>query len=158
MRDLDPSLHHASYARRANRRVADGMPTDKRGGAPAGLRRLVADEPSKAVTSAAVREFVHPTDDRMITLREAATLQTFPGTFRFAGSRTEIATMIGNAIPPAFAAALGSAVLDTLEQPQGAVDGQLIDFVVTHAEAMSPALAKTVALVEQRYNRASTLF
>ena len=155
MRDLDPSLHHASFARRANRRVADGMPTEKRGGAPAGLRRLIADEPSKAITSAAVREFVHPTADRMITLREAAILQTFPADFQFIGTRSEIATMIGNAIPPAFAAALGSAVLETLRQPQGESRGQLTDFIVTHADAMSPALAKTVSLVNQRYSTVS---
>jgi DNA (cytosine-5)-methyltransferase 1 len=155
MRDLDPSLHHASYARRANRRVADGVPTERRGGAPAGLRRLVANEPSKAITSAAVREFVHPTEDRMLTLREAAILQTFPVDFEFSGTRSEIATMIGNAIPAAFAAALGSAVLETLERPQGDVRGELVDFVVTHAEAMSPALAKTVKFVNERYGAAS---
>ena len=157
MRDLDPSLHHASYARRANRRVADGMPTEKRGGAPAGLRRLVASEPSKAITSAAVREFVHPPQDRMITLREAAILQTFPAGFQFIGTRSEISTMIGNAIPPVFAAALGSAVLETLAQPAVEAQGQLTDFIVTHAEAMSPALAKTVNLVNQRYNLVSTM-
>jgi DNA (cytosine-5)-methyltransferase 1 len=154
MRDLDPSLRHTSYERRANRRVADGMPTERRGGAPAGIRRLVAGEPSKAITSAAVREFVHPTEDRMITLREAATLQTFPRNFQFVGNRAEVATMIGNAIPPAFAAALGSAVLATLEQPRSEAFGQVTDFIVTHAEAMSPALAKTVALVTERYGRA----
>ncbi|WP_170127479.1 DNA cytosine methyltransferase [Kineococcus rhizosphaerae] len=155
MRDLDSSLHHASYARRANRRVGDGMPTEKRGGAPAGLRRLVSGEPSKAITSAAVREFVHPTENRMITLREAAILQTFPADFHFSGNRSEIATMIGNAIPAAFAAALGSAVLETLKRPPGDVRGELIDFIVTHAEAMSPALAKTVRLVNQRYSSTS---
>lgn len=156
MRDLDPALHHASYARRANRRVADGMPTEKRGGAPAGLRRLIGNEPSKAITSAATREFVHPTENRMITLREASILQTFPADFQYVGSRSEIATMVGNAIPPAFAAALGSAVLETLEQPKREVRGELTDFIVTHAEAMSPALARTVGLVNQRYNRVSS--
>lgn len=155
MRDLDPSLRHASYARRANRRVADGMPTEKRGGAPAGLRRLVATEPSKAITSAAIREFVHPTENRLLTLREAATLQTFPVNFQFIGTRSEISTMIGNAIPPAFAAALGSAVFETLARPQREVQGELTDFIVTHAEAMSPALRRTVNLVNQRYNRLS---
>jgi DNA (cytosine-5)-methyltransferase 1 len=90
----------------------------------------------------------------MITLREAATLQTFPRNFQFVGNRAEVATMIGNAIPPAFAAALGSAVLATLEQPRSEAFGQVTDFIVTHAEAMSPALAKTVALVTERYGRA----
>ena len=156
MRDLNPALRHESYNRRANRRVADGMPSARRGGAPAGLRRLIASEPSKAITSAAARELVHPFEQRMISLREAALLQTFPENFRFLGNLTEIATMIGNAIPPLFAEALGKAVLRTLEQPEGESFGQLTEFIVTQAEAMSPALARTVALVESRYVNTST--
>ena len=151
MRDLHPDLRHQSYNRRANRRVADGTPTERRGGAPAGLRKLVAEEPSKAITSAAVREFVHPFDRRMITLREAAVLQTFSPEFAFIGTKAEVATMIGNAIPPVFAQALGRAVIETLDQPETEAVGGIADFVVTHAEAMSPALARTVTLVQQRY-------
>ena len=155
MRDLKGDLQHPSYARRANRRVADGTPTEHRGGAPAGLRRLVSSEPSKAITSAAVREFIHPHENRMLTLREAATLQTFPPDFRFLGNRSEIATLIGNAIPPRFAQALGAAVMASLQQPEVDDEGYIHHFVVTHAEALSPALARTVALVENRYRHAS---
>ena len=43
--------------------------------------------------------FAHPEQDRAITLREAALLQTFPKRYRFAGSRYEIARQIGNAVP-----------------------------------------------------------
>lgn len=43
--------------------------------------------------------FAHPEDDRAITLREAALLQTFPSGYRFAGSNADIATQIGNAVP-----------------------------------------------------------
>lgn len=107
MRDLPESLQHDSYARRANRRVADGVATEKRGGAPAGLRRLLGDEPSKAITSAAIREFIHPVDDRPLTLRECATIQTFPEDFHFSGTVTDRATLIGNAIPPKFGEVLG---------------------------------------------------
>lgn len=46
---LEP-LVSVGYRRRAFRRVKDGTPTEKRGGAPAGLRRLCPDEPAKAVT------------------------------------------------------------------------------------------------------------
>lgn len=45
--------------------------------------------------------FAHPEDDRAITLREAAALQTFPDSFRFKGSPKEIAMQIGNAVPVA---------------------------------------------------------
>ena len=43
--------------------------------------------------------FGHPRDDRAVTLREAARLQTFPDEYRFLGSSKEIATQIGNAVP-----------------------------------------------------------
>ena len=53
MRDLPEELWHDSYRRRAYRRVMDGTAVEKRGGAPSGVRRLRADEPSKAITGAA---------------------------------------------------------------------------------------------------------
>ena len=43
--------------------------------------------------------FGHPRDDRAVTLREAARLQTFPDNYRFLGNSKEIATQIGNAVP-----------------------------------------------------------
>ncbi|MGA0201315.1 MAG: DNA cytosine methyltransferase [Prochlorotrichaceae cyanobacterium] len=43
--------------------------------------------------------FAHPRDDRAITLREAALLQTFPSYYKFIGNRTAIATQLGNAVP-----------------------------------------------------------
>lgn len=43
--------------------------------------------------------FAHPDQDRAITLREAARLQTFPKKYRFAGNKSEIARQIGNAVP-----------------------------------------------------------
>lgn len=48
--------------------------------------------------------FLHPQDDRVISLREAALLQTFPKNYHFPAdqSRDKIALMIGNALPPEF--------------------------------------------------------
>lgn len=43
--------------------------------------------------------FAHPEDDRAITAREAALLQTFPAHYQFAGSWGDIQTQIGNAVP-----------------------------------------------------------
>lgn len=43
--------------------------------------------------------FAHPEQDRAITLREAALLQTFPETYRFFGNGAQIARQIGNAVP-----------------------------------------------------------
>jgi DNA (cytosine-5)-methyltransferase 1 len=48
--------------------------------------------------------FIHPTENRAITLREAALLQTFPGDYEFSleKGKESVALMIGNALPPEF--------------------------------------------------------
>jgi DNA (cytosine-5)-methyltransferase 1 len=43
--------------------------------------------------------YAHPDDDRAITLREAARLQTFADSYQFAGSAKDIAVQVGNAVP-----------------------------------------------------------
>ena len=50
--------------------------------------------------------FMHPEKNRAITAREAALLQTFPGNYKFPAdiSKTSIALIIGNALPPNSAA------------------------------------------------------
>lgn len=158
MRDLPEDLWHESYSKRANRRVSDGTPSERRGGAPAGLRRLRRDEPSKAITSSAIREFVHPTANRTLTLREAARLQTFDDTFQFHGTANDQATLIGNAIPPRFAAVLSAAVHEHVTAASAQADvlpdeGVLVEFTVTKAESMSPALAKVVDAIRTRYRQ-----
>lgn len=55
MKDLPLELQHESFQRRANRRVQDGTPSAKRGGAPSGIKRLVYDEPSLTITGASTR-------------------------------------------------------------------------------------------------------
>src|SRR5262249_29079218 len=57
MRDLPEALQHESFRRRAFRRVMDGTPTERRGGAPSGIKRLKPDEPSKAITGGSCAEF-----------------------------------------------------------------------------------------------------
>jgi DNA (cytosine-5)-methyltransferase 1 len=54
--------------------------------------------------------FVHPDQDRAITLREAALLQTFPLRYQFIGNRREIARQIGNAVPIRMFQSLGPAL------------------------------------------------
>ncbi|MCX6927457.1 MAG: DNA cytosine methyltransferase [Verrucomicrobia bacterium] len=54
--------------------------------------------------------FIHPTQNRSLTPREAARVQSFPDWFRFPESRTQAYRMIGNAVPPLVAEAVGLAV------------------------------------------------
>lgn len=152
MRDLPEELWHASYRRRAFRRVMDGTPSDRRGGAPAGLRRLCSDAPSKAITSGARSEFLHPAADRLLTLRECARIQTFPDSFVFRGTASERALLIGNAVPPRLAYAIACSLrADLAATHNSGLDGSLLSFATTPAEAMSPALARVTELVARRF-------
>lgn len=55
--------------------------------------------------------FIHPTQLRSLTPREAARIQTFPDTFVFPAERTNAFEQIGNAVPPLVGKAVGIAVL-----------------------------------------------
>ncbi|MFW9967726.1 MAG: DNA (cytosine-5-)-methyltransferase [Candidatus Thorarchaeota archaeon] len=54
--------------------------------------------------------FIHPVQDRLISIREAARLQSFPDSYRFLGSTTSMYKQIGNAVPPLLALAIGEQV------------------------------------------------
>ena len=152
MRDLPNQLWHDSYQRRANRRVKDGTPTERRGGAPAGVRRLVPNAPCKAITGGALSEFLHPFEDRNLTLRECARIQTFPDDFIFLGTVSEQAQLIGNAVPPLLATALArNLAIDLASSTQEHDKGGLLSFVPTMSNGMSPALQSTMKLVKSAF-------
>jgi len=154
MRDLPEELRHPSYRRRAFRRVMDGTPTERRGGAPAGLRRLRPDEPSKAITGGARNEFLHPTEDRPLTIRECARLQTFPDDFIFCGTPSEQDQLIGNAVPPALALAIASRLREDLgNEKRAQKEGALLSFVPTMADGCSPALKYVTDRINSRFEQ-----
>jgi DNA (cytosine-5)-methyltransferase 1 len=59
--------------------------------------------------------FIHPVQNRSITPREAARAQSFPDWFTFPEARTHAFRLIGNAVPPLVAEAVGLAVKSFLE-------------------------------------------
>jgi len=61
--------------------------------------------------------FIHPTQTRSLTPREAARVQSFPDTFEFPQERTNAYSEIGNAVPPLVGKAVGLAVAEYLAQP-----------------------------------------
>lgn len=70
--------------------------------------------------------YLHPTQHRPITHREAARIQTFPDSFKFIGTKVEIAKQIGNAVPPLLASRIADCVLAMLLFKRSIHNGQVL--------------------------------
>lgn len=83
--------------------------------------RLFWDRPAITITAYARNpasgRYVHPEQDRGLSIREAALLQSFPSNYKFTGSLDECFRQIGNAVPPAFAASIAGHLLSELQRP-----------------------------------------
>lgn len=83
-------------------------------------RRLKEDQPSYTVTSHVLDELIHPWDDRAITVREAARLQSFPDDYVFTGERnvfhgsdeTSQYEQVGNAVPVLLAKSIAERIIE----------------------------------------------
>lgn len=98
--------------------------TLERRNATAAYGRIRLDQPAPTLTTRcttpACGRFVHPTEDRGISLREAALLQTFPLRYQFSGTHQSLEAQIGNAVPVRMAKALGLAVAALLVEEERA--------------------------------------
>ena len=90
--------------------------------------RMQWDAPAPTLTTQFYRygtgRFGHPEQDRALSLREGALLQTFPEHYQFVppGGKVSfgrIGRHIGNAVPPTLAAAIGKAIIGHLEKESG---------------------------------------
>lgn len=87
-------------------------------------KKLDWDSRSRSITAHIAKDgywYIHPSELRTLTVREAARIQTFPDRFRFAGTRSDAFRQIGNAVPPL----LGQAAAFALQPvPSDAEAGQ----------------------------------
>ena len=83
-------------------------------------KRLSWDGLSRSITAHVAKDgywYIHPAQDRTLSVRETARIQTFPDWFRFAGHRTSQFRQIGNAVPPLLAAEVGRELIAVLAVP-----------------------------------------
>jgi DNA (cytosine-5)-methyltransferase 1 len=101
---------------------------------PSVYGRMSWDKPSPTITTQFYGfgngRFGHPKQNRAITLREGAILQSFPVNFQFAPSDArvnfrEIGKLIGNAVPPALGRAIGKAIIAHIQEPKRTESGSM---------------------------------
>lgn len=81
--------------------------------------RLKPDGYARTITTRfdtpASGQFTLPYQDRCITVREAARLQSFPDDYIFYGSKTEQMLQVGNAVPPKLASSIAKTIMDDIK-------------------------------------------
>jgi DNA (cytosine-5)-methyltransferase 1 len=87
--------------------------------------------------------FIHPVQNRSLTPREAARVQTFPDWFIFPKARTHGFRLIGNAVPPLIAEAVGNAICRFLPSLGASLAGsktRVVTLICDRASARKPAI------------------
>ena len=106
-----------------NRKVKEGLVDEKyylTSGYGNTYGRLERDKPSTTITNnlatpSALR-CIHYEQDRALTPREGARIQSFPDWYCFEGTRTDVARQVGNAVPPLMAIAFANKMINLLNE------------------------------------------
>jgi len=138
--DKNVVYDHVTRAVRDDDRAAFRLmtPDTRYSDLPEELRRYRADtfddkykrhgknELARSITAHIAKDgywYIHPVEERTLTVREAARLQTFPDWYRFTGNRTHAFRQIGNAVPPLLAERIGRAILTALGETESFTPG-----------------------------------
>lgn len=78
-------------------------------------QKLNPDEPSGTVTNVRKSMWVNPYQNRAISVREAARLQSFPDRFVFEGTKDSQYQQVGNAVPPLMAKGIAECLLENMK-------------------------------------------
>lgn len=81
------------------------------------LKKLIENEPSWTILAHIGMDgymYIHPTELRTLSVREAARIQSFPDDFIFIGNQQETYMQVGNAVPPLLGKAVAEEVAKTL--------------------------------------------
>jgi DNA (cytosine-5)-methyltransferase 1 len=82
------------------------------------LKRLDNKKPSWTVIAHIGMDgymYIHPTDNRTLSVREAARIQSFPDSFIFIGNMQDSYVQVGNAVPPLLAKAIAISIRESLD-------------------------------------------
>lgn len=77
------------------------------------LRRMKRNEPSNTIDTGH-RTYFHYAEDRIISVRESARLQSFPDHYFFTGAKQSQYKQVGNAVPPKLAEKVAESIIDYL--------------------------------------------
>lgn len=107
--------------------------------------RLWWDKPSISITAKSSTpscgRFLHPEQNRNISVREAALLQGFPATFQFSGPLVQLYRQIGNAVSPLFATALAEVVRREIEEPSKVLYDAELDILGAGGRSFTSSIA-----------------
>lgn len=165
--DPNDSLHKSASHRASTLEVIKSVPHNG-GSRPVGMGpacldridgfydvygRLSWDKPSITIThyarNPASGRFSHPEQDRGLTAREAARLQSFPDGFCFSGKFDDIYRQIGEAVPPRFAAGIAVELLIELLSVEPNRE-QLEEGIASIESPVSSSYSSVIAGIKQK--------
>ncbi|WP_027340701.1 DNA cytosine methyltransferase [Halonatronum saccharophilum] len=114
------SLKESGWLRKKEKEGITAYDLNSKSGIRPRYMRLNRGDQSNTIltTDFNAREKLHPFENRGLSLREGARIQSFPDDFIFEGEFDAIATQIGNAVPPLMAKAIAEHIIQFLEKRQ----------------------------------------